>query len=215
MAGFITNCRGIAAKLGIGTTKAANTGGALVHMHYVDTFADPPIVPTNVATCTLVTTIAASVGAQYLTIVAAVAATLRTQPRSLAFWADAAQTENANIIGTDQFGIAQTETIAFNGAAKVETTKVWGAITSIQQEARSGAGNIAVGLGTIFGTARRMNGLGIDGAVFTTASGYLTAVQETTRPVKAPTAAVYGVTFTTAIAATKTYRVSYGSDEIR
>jgi hypothetical protein len=60
-----------------------------------------------------------------------------------------------------------------------------------------------------------MNGLAIDGAVFTTASLFGTAVQETTRPVKATTAGVYGVTFNTALVDTKTYVVSYGSDEVR
>lgn len=199
------------AGLGVGSRKAANTGGALVNMHYVDTFADPIVASTNNATSLIVTTVAADAGEVALTI-----ATQPDYPRNLAISADAAQTENVTIVGTDQFGVAQTEVIAFNGAAVVAGTKVFKTITSITQAARApGAANIAVGVGSIIGTSRRMNGLNIDGAVFTTASGYLTAVQEATRPVKAPTAAVYGVTFNTAIAATKTYCIAYGSDEMR
>ena len=217
MAGFM-RMKGLAAALGIGTTKAANTGGALVDMHYTDVFAAPTVVPTSEgATCNLVTTVAASNNAAGvdLTIVTAVEALLRTIPRNLAIWASAGQTEKLNITGTDQFGAAQTEDITFNGNAKVEGTKVWGSITTIHQVQRSGAADIGVGYGARFGTSRRMNGLSIDGAVYTTASGAGTAVQETTRPVKITTADVYGVTFTTAIAADKTYIVTYGSDEVR
>jgi len=217
MAGFM-KMKGLAALLGVGTTKAANTGGALVNMRYTDVFSNPPVVPTSEgATCTLVTTIAASnAGAGVdLTIVTAVEATLRTQPRNLTIWASAGQTEALNVTGTDQFGTAQTEDITFNGNAAVHGTKVWGSITTIHQVQRSGIADIGVGLGSIFGTSRVMNGLAIDGAVYTTASGAATAVQETTRPVKAPTASVYGVTFATAISASKTYVVTYGSSEVR
>jgi hypothetical protein len=217
MAGFM-KMKGLAALLGVGTTKAGNTGGALVNMRYTDVFSNPPVVPTSEgATCTLVTTVAASNAALGvdLTIVTAVEATLRTQPRNLTIWASAGQTEALNVTGYDQFGTAQTENITFNGNAAVHGTKVWGAITTIHQVQRSGAADIGVGLGSIFGTSRVMNGLAIDGAVYTTSSGASTAVQETTRPVKAPTASVYGVTFGTAIAATKTYVVSYGSSEVR
>jgi hypothetical protein len=216
MAGFM-KMKGLAALIGVGTTKAANTGGALVNMRYTDVFADPPVVPTSEgATCTLVTTVAASVGAVDLTIVAAVEATLRSCPRNLTIWASAAQTEIITVTGTDQFGTAQTEDITFNGNAAVHGTKVWGSITTLHQAARAGgAANIGIGLGSIFGSSRVMNGLAIDGAVYTTASGASTAVQETTRPVKAPTASVYGVTFNTAIAASKTYIFTYGSSEVR
>lgn len=214
MGGFM-NFRGVAAKLGVGTRLAVNTGGVYPRIHYVSTFENPPIVPTANASCTLVTTVAAAVGDTALTIVAVVAATLAAQPRSLAIWADAAQTENCEFTGTDQFGVAQTETIAFNGAAKVETTKVWGSITLITQKARApGAANIAVGLGSIFGTARKLVGV-IDGYVFVTATGKYAAVRETTEPLKTTTANVHGVTFTTAIAATNTYELHYISDETR
>jgi hypothetical protein len=216
MAGFM-KMKGLAALRGIGTTKAANTDGAYVNMKYVDVFAAPPVVPTSEgATCTLVTTVAASVGAVDLTIVAAVELLLRTVPRNLAIWASAAQTEKVTVTGFDQFGTAQTEEITFNGNNKVEGTKVWGAITTINQGVRAGgAANIGVGYGAIFGTSRKMNGLSINGAVYTTGSGLGTAVQETTRPVKAPTAGVYGATFTTAIDPLKTYVLSYGSSEVR
>jgi len=216
MAGFM-KMKGLAATLGVGTTKAGNTGGALVDMRYTDVFAAPTVVPTSEgATCNLVTTVAASVGAVDLTLVTAVELLLRTIPRNLAIWASAAQTEKVTVTGFDQFGTAQTEDITFNGNNKVEGTKVWGAITTINQAARAGgAANIGVGYGALFGTSRVMNGLAIDGAVYTTASGASTAVQETTRPVKAPTASVYAVTFTTGISASKTYLVSYGSSEVR
>ena len=89
-------------------------------------------------------------------------------------------------------------------------------MTTIHCETPStGTPSVSMGTGPILGTARKMNSLCVDGTVYTTASGASTAVQETTRPVKAPTAGVYGVTFGTAIAATKTYVVAYGSSEVR
>lgn len=218
MAGiFKASAKVFGAIIGLGTRRAANTGGAWDDFGYVDVFANPAATPTNVATCTLVTSVAApsdAAGAD-LTIVAAVEATLRTQPRSLAIAADAGQTEAVTVTGKDQFGNAQTEEITFNGAAVVQGTKVWGRVTGIHCAQRSGAANIGVGLGTILGTSRRIHGISIDGGVYTTASGKLTAVQETTRPVKSTTAGVHGVTFSTALAATKTYILRYRSDEAR
>jgi hypothetical protein len=203
------------AGLGVGSRKAGNTGGALTRILVHDTFAAPPVVPTSEgATCTLVTTVAAAAGDTALTIVAAVEALLRTAPRNLAIWASAAQTEAANVIGFDQFGNAQTETITFNGNAKVEGTKVWGAVTSITQIARSGVANIGVGFGALFGTSRKLIGT-VDGYVGATASGVYAAVRETTEPLKSTTASVHAVTFATAISASNTYEVHYVTDEAR
>jgi hypothetical protein len=215
---FQKHLKGIVAKTGLGTAKAANTGGAFNAIRYVDIWSNPPVVPTSEgATCTLVTTVAASndVAGVDLTIVSGVEALLRTTPRNLCIWASAGQTEIVSVTGTDQFGTAQTEDITFNGNAAVQGTKVWGSITTIHQAQRSGAANIGIGFGSIFGTSRRVLGLGLDGAVYVTATGITATVQETTRPVKTTTTAVQGVTFTTAIAATNTYVLSYLSDEAR
>jgi uncharacterized protein YaiE (UPF0345 family) len=202
--------------LGFGTRKAGNTGGDLPRVHYVDVFANPEILITVNADATLVTTAAASNAAAGLdlTIVAAEEALLRTQPRSVAICSDAAQTEGVLVTGTDQFGTAQTETITFNGAAVVKGTKVWGSITTIHQAQRSGAANISVGWGDIFGTSRKLVGVSA-GYVYVTATGKYAAVRETTTPVKSTTASVHGVTWTTAIAATNTYEIWYVSDEAR
>jgi len=215
--GFQRHIKGIVANLGLGTGKAVNLGSDWPAIRYIDVFVNPAATPTNVGSCDLVTSVAASAAAAGvdLTIVAAVEATLRYQPRSLAIAADAGQTEAVTVTGTDQFGNAQTEDITFNGNAVVQGVKVWGSVTKLHCAQRSGAANIGVGLGTILGTSRRVLGLSLDGAVFTTTDGKLTSVQETTRPVKSTTAAVYGVTFSTAIAATKTYVISYLSDEMR
>jgi hypothetical protein len=207
--------KGLQAIGGIGHLFAMNTGGAFPLFENLEVYTNPLAVPTNVATCDLVTSVAAGVGDTVLTMVAGVKATLSTIPRNVVIAADAAQTENCNIVGFDQFGNAQTETIVFNGAAVVAGTKVWGSLTSITQMARSGAANIGCGLGSIIGTSRRITGLEIDGAVYTTANGVATSVQETTRPVKSTTAAVHGVTFNTALAVTKTYMLLYHSDEAR
>ena len=40
-------------------------------------------------------------------------------------------------------------------------------------------------------------------------------VQEATRPVRAPTANVHGVTFATTLATAKTYELTYWTDEAR
>lgn len=207
--------KGVMVSTGIGHMFGANTSTAFPVYEYVDVWANPGVVPTNVATCDLVVSVAAAAGDTALTLVAAVAAKLTTIPRNIVIAADAAQTEACNLVGFDQFGTAQTEAITFNGAAVVAGTKVWGSITSITQVARSGVANIGCGFGSIFGTSRRIIGLQTDGAVFTTTSGAVTAVQETTRPVKTTTSGVHGVTFTTAIAATKTYCLLYHSDEAR
>jgi len=207
--------KGLMAVSGLGHLFAMNTATAFPVFEYVDVFVNPLAVPTNVATCDLVTSVAAGVGDTVLTMVAGVKATLSTIPRNVVIAADAAQTEDCNIVGFDQFGNAQTETIVFNGAAVVPGTKVWGSLTSITQKARSGAANIGCGLGSIVGTSRKIIGLSLDGGVYTTANGVATSVQETTRPVKNTTAAVHGVTFTTALAATKTYMLLYHSDEAR
>lgn len=215
MAGAITGIKNLAAKLGIGTAKTTNTGAALVRMVYCDTFVNPAILITANADSTLVTTVAAAAGTTSLTIVAAEEAKLRSVgPRSVAICSDAAQTEAVTVTGTDQFGTAQTEAISFNGATVVKGTKVWGSISSISQAARSGAANISVGWGDIFGTGRKLMHV-LSGAVFTTSSGEATEVKETTDPLKVTTASVSGVTFTTAIAATKTYELRYLSNEIR
>ena len=214
MSGFM-KMKGLAAALGVGTTKAANTGAALVNMRYVDSFAGPLATSVSAATSLL---IGASGAGQLLTTGVTTPTVFNAIdfPRNLTVWADGACTSAITITGLDQFGTAISEVITCNGSAIVAGTKVFASITAVSCAAYTvGAQTVTVGQGSILGTSRRMNGLGIDGAVFTTSSGYLTAVQETTRPVKAPTAGVYGVTFTTALADTKTYRVAYGSDEIR
>jgi hypothetical protein len=215
---FQKHMRGIVANLGLGISKIANTGGTFTAVRYTDVWSNPPVVPTSEgATCTLVTTVAANndVAGIDLTIVAGVEALLRTTPRNLCIWASAGQTEILSVTGTDQFGAAQTEDITFNGNAAVSGTKVWGSITKIHQAQRSGAANIGVGFGSLFGTSRRVLGLGLDGSVYVTATGITATVQETTRPVKSTTTAVQAVTFSTAIVATNTYVLSYLSDEAR
>jgi hypothetical protein len=203
------------AGIGCGSRKAGNTGGALNRVLVHDTWAAPPVIPTSEgATCTLVVTVAAAVGAVNLAMVAAVEALLRETPRNLAIWASAAQTEHLHVTGFDQFGVAQTEQITFNGNAKVEGTKVWGAITTLACDARSGAADIGVGFGALFGTSRKLIGV-VDGYVGTTASGVYAAVRETTEPLKSTTADVHAVTFAAAIAAEKTYEVHYLTDEAR
>jgi len=214
MAGFM-KMKGLAALIGVGTTKAANTGGAYVDMHYVDVFADPHAASTNAASCHLLG--AAGVG-QLLeagitnpTVFNAI-----DFPRNIVIWADGACTSHINFTGTDQFDAVITEEIICNGAAIVAGLKVFKTITACECAAFTvGAQTVTVGVGVILGTSRRMNGLAIDGAVYTTASGASTAVQQTTRPVKAPTAGVYGVTFATAPTASTTHLLSYGSDEVR
>lgn len=214
---FQKHMKGLAAKLGIGTTQASNGYGAFPMVKYCDVWENPPVVPTSEgATCTLVTTVAAPSGAAGadLTIVAAVEALCRVTPRNLCIWASAAQTEAVTVTGTDQFGNAQTEDITFNGNAAVQGTKVWGSITTIHCAQRSGAANIGIGYGSIFGTSRKLVGA-INGYLFATASGKYASVRETTVPVKTTTADVHGVTFNSAIAATNSYVLHYLSDEMR
>jgi hypothetical protein len=211
MASF-AKVKGLLATVGIGTAKAANTGGAFVNVKYTDVIANPAAASTDAATSVLITAVALSGS----TTTPGVIIAQPDVPRNVTVWCTVANTANVTIVGTDQFDAAQTEVIAANGTVIVAGTKVFKTITSVTSAIRSGsATTLSIGVGSILGTSRRMNGLGIDGAVFVTSAGYLTAVQETTRPVKAPTAAVYGVTFSTALAATNTYVVSYGSDEAR
>jgi len=207
----------VSAIVGVGSRKLGNTGGDFPLIAVTDAWANPPVVPTSEgATCNLVATVAASADAAGvdLTIVAEAEALLRNCPRNLAIWASAAQTEDVDVTGYDQFGNAQTETITFNGNDKVEGTKVWGRITTIHQDQRSGAANIGIGFGSLFGTSRKL--VAVDhGAVFVTATGKYASVKETTDPLKATTASVHAVSFTTAIAATNTYVVHYFTDEAR
>jgi len=195
--------------VGCGGRKAANTGGALTRIRVHDVFANPAAAAVD----TVVASVAASndaAGAD-LTLLQ----TTLDPPRNLSITADAAQTEKITVTGTDQFGNAQTEEITFNGAATVAGTKVFKTLTTVHQAQRSGAANISVGVGSILGTSRRVVGCGLDGGVYTTANGETTMVQETTRPVRAVTANVHGVTFSTALAATKTYELAYFTDEAR
>jgi hypothetical protein len=196
----------LSAFVSIGSRKAGNTGGALPRFRVHDVFSNPAAAAVD----TIVASVAASVGAASLTIAAQ-----PDVPRNITITADAAQTEICTITGTDQFGAAQTEAITFNGAATVAGTKVFKTVTAVSNAARSGAANISVGCGSILGTSRRIVGCGIDGGVYTTASGETTMVQETTRPVRAVTVNVHGATFNTALAATKTYELSYWTDEAR
>lgn len=218
MAGWITNMRGVVTKLGVGTSRAANTGGKLSIVRYRDIFTNPLAPLTNTTTgAYLVAAVAAPADAagSDLTILTAGEASLRSQPRNVAIVASATQTEKVTVTGTDQFGASQTEEISFNGSTVVPGTKVWGSISVIHCAQKSGDANIAVGLGSILGTSRRVLGLGLDGGVYVTANGITTSVQETTRPVKSTTAGVYGVTFDTALDATKSYIIDYLSDEAR
>jgi len=205
MSGFM-KMKGLAALLGVGSTKAANTGGDLVAMRYVDVISNP--------LAAAVDTIVATVAASHVDLTLLV--TTLDFPRNLTITADGAQTEAVTVTGTDQFDAAQTESISFNGASTVVGTKVWKTLTSVHCATPApGGANVSVGVGSILGTSRKLNGLGIDGAVYTTTSGAATAVQETTRPIKPATADVHGVTFNTALAATKTYVISYLSSEVR
>jgi hypothetical protein len=196
----------ISGALGFGSRRAANTGGAFPCYRYVDVFAGPD----PAAVDTIVTAVAASVGAVNLAIAAQ-----PDIPRNITITADAAQTEVCTITGTDQFGNAQTEAITFNGASTVAGTKVFKTVTQVANGARSGAANISVGCGDIIGTSRRVLGVGMTSGVYTTASGMTTMVQQTTCPVKAPTANVHGVTFQNGVAAATTTVLSYLSDEAR
>jgi hypothetical protein len=207
--------KGLMAVSGLGHLFAMNTAAAYPVFEYVDVFVNPLVSVVSLATCDLVVSHAAAVGAENMTIVAAVQNTLATIPRNVIIWADAAQTEHCHITGFDQFGVAQTEQITWNGAAAVVGVKVWGSITTMLQDARSGAANIGAGLGDIVGTSRKILGLSLDGAVYTTANGKYEGVQETTRPVRNAVAACHAVSFTTALAATKTYELLYHSDEAR
>jgi hypothetical protein len=216
MGGFM-KMKGLAAILGLGTTKAGNTGGALVNMRYTDTFAGPHAASTNAASSHLM----GAAGAGQLLAAGITTPTVFNAidfPRNITVWADGACTSHINFTGTDQFGNVITEEIICNGAAIVAGTLVFKTITACECAAFTvGAQTVTVGVGSILGTSRKMNGLSIDGAVFVTAAGtgINSAVQETTRPVKPATADVHGVTFNTALADTNTYVVSYGSSEVR
>ena len=207
MAGILKHpARLLSGALGFGSRRAANTGGAFPCYRYVDVIAGPA----PAAVDSIVAAVAAAVGAVNLTVAAQ-----PDIPRNLTITADAGQTEHILFTGTDQFGNVQTETIHFNGAATVAGTKVFKTVVSAACEARSGAANISVGCGDIIGTSRRCLGFGMSSGVYTTASGLTTMVQNTTCPVKAPTADVHGVTFQTAVAAATTTVLSYLSDEAR
>jgi hypothetical protein len=194
------------AGIGVGSRKAGNTGGALTRIQVHDVWANPAAAAVD----TIVASVAAAVGAASLTIQAQ-----PDMPRNITITADAGQTEICTITGTDQFDAAQTEAITFNGAATVVGTKIFKTVTAVNNAARSGAANISVGCGSLLGTSRRVVGCGLDGGVYTTANGETTMVQETTRPVRSTTANVHGATFTTALAATKTYELAYYTDEAR
>jgi hypothetical protein len=200
------------AGLGVGSRKAGNTGGALVNVRYTDVFAAPHAASTDAASCHLITPVAVSDSAGATGVVIA----QPDFPRNLVVFCTAANTGDVTLTGLDQFGNAISEVIAANGAAVVAGTKVFAVLSTVTSANRSaGATTLSVGVGSILGSSRMMNSLGIDGAVYTTSSGATTAVQETTRPVKAPTANVHGVTFATALADTKTYLLAYGSSEAR
>jgi len=214
MSGFM-RMKGLATTIGWGTTKAANTGGALVNMRYTDTIAAPVATSTSAATSLL----AGVAGAGW-----ALSATLTTTglvyanpdvPRNVTVWASGACTSAITVTGTDQFGNIISEAITANGSAIVAGTLVFKTLTALSGATDASTRTISIGQGSILGTSRKMNGLEIDGAVYTTGSGAATAVQETTRPVKGATADVHGVTFATALDPLKTYVVSYGSSEVR
>jgi hypothetical protein len=205
MPGFM-KMKGLAAILGVGTTKAGNTGDALVSMKYVDVFKNP--------LAAAVDTIVAAVASSHANL--ALLVTTLDFPRNLTITSDGAQTQAVLVTGTDQFDNVQTETITFAGAATIVGTKVFKTLVTVHCETPAPAGaNVSVGIGSILGSSRKMNGLCIDGAVYTTASGFATAVQETTRPVKGATADVHGVTFNTALDPAKTHVLSYRSSEVR
>jgi hypothetical protein len=198
----------VSGAVGCGSRKAANTGGALTRVRVHDVFA----APAAAAVDTIVASVAASNEAAGADLTIAAQPDI---PRNLSITADAAQTEKITVTGTDQFGNAQTEEITFNGASTVAGTKVFKTVTTVHQAQRSGAANISVGVGSLLGTSRRVVGLGLTGGVYTTANGETTMVQETTCPVRAVTANVHGVTFATALAATKTYELGYITDEAK
>ena len=205
---FQKHMKGIGAKIGVGTTNAANTGGAFAAIRYVDVLTGPVAAAVD----SIVASVAASNN------VAGVDLTIAAQPdipRNITITADAAQTEKVTVTGTDQFGNAQTEEITFNGASTVAGVKIFKTVATVHQAQRSGAANISVGVGNLIGTSRRVLGVGLDAGVYTTASGITTMVQETTRPVRAVTANVHGVTFSTALDPAKTHVITYLSDEMR
>ena len=209
---YKVNSRVLTAIIGTGSRLAGNTAGALPRVQVHDVFAAPMAASVSAATSLLITAVAVSdtTGATGVIIAQP------DFPRNVTVWCTAANTANVTIVGTDQFDAAQTEVIAANGAAIVAGTKVFKTITSVTSANRSGsATTLSIGQGSILGTSRRIVGCGIDGGVYTTASGETTMVQETTRPVRAVTALVHGVTFNTALADTKTYELTYFTDEAR
>jgi hypothetical protein len=195
--------------VGCGGRVAGNTGGSLPRICVHDTFAGITVSDVDY----YVTAVAASNEAAGVDLT--LLKTAPDFPRNVTITSSAAQTETVTVTGTDQFGAAQTEDIDFNGAATVSGTKIFATVTTVHQAQRSGEANISVGTGSLVGTSRKTVGCGIDGGVYTTASGETTMVQETTRPVRAVTAGVHGVTFSTALAAAKTYELVYFSDEAR
>jgi hypothetical protein len=205
----------VLAGIGVGGRQASNTGGAFVNVQVTDVFAAP--LATSVSAATSLLAGAAGAG-QLLTtgVTTPIVYANPAIPRNLTVWATGACTSAITITGTNQFDVAISEAISCNGAAIVAGTLVFKTITAISCAAYTvGAVTVSVGQGSILGSGRKMNSLAIDGAVYTTASGATTAVQETTRPVKAVTVDVHGVTFATALADTKTYLLQYGSSEAR
>ena len=203
------------AALGVGSRKAANTGEALTRVKTHDVFAGPHAASTSAATSHLL----GAAGAGQLLTTGVTTPTVFNAidfPRNLTLWADGACTSAITITGTDQFDAVISEVLTANGAAIVAGTKVFKAITGVSCAAYTvGAQTVFIGVGSILGTSRRVVGCGLDGGVFTTASGETTMVQETTRPVRATTASIHGVTFNTALAADKTYELAYFTDEAR
>ena len=194
---------------GFGTLKTTDTGADFPVFACTEVFENPKAT--------------ASTGCLGATALPSEAATTVTEditqpdyPRSLQMVASAAATSVVTAYGYDQFGNAINEAFTLKGTSDVPGTKVFASITKFVLATRiDGDANLTVGFGKILGTSRRVLGLALDGAVFTTSGGKLASVQETTRPVKATTAGVQGAYFNTALAATNTYILRYHTDEIR
>ena len=204
--------KGLRTVWGFGHVRAANLGTAFTCIEYVDVWAGPVAASVSAATSVYITPLALSD-----TLVTAGAIIAQPDfPRNLTVWCTVANTCNVTITGTDQFDASATDTIACNGAAIVAGTTIFKTITAVSAATRTGsASTLTIGCGSKLGTSRRIIGIETDGMVFATANGVATGVQETTRPVKATTAGVYGVTFSTALDPANTYVLLYHSDEAR
>lgn len=203
------------AGLGVGSRKAGNTGGALTRIKVHDVFAAPHAASTSAATSHLL----GAAGAGQLLEAGVTTPTVFNAidfPRNLTLWADGACTSAITVTGTNQFNAAISEVLTANGSAIVAGLKVFKTITAVSCAAFSaGAQTVFLGVGSVLGSSRQIVGCGIDAGVYTTASGETTMVQDTTRPVRAVTVNVHGATFNTALADTKTYELSYYTDEAR